>query len=102
VVRRVETQKTDELPRVTGGPLVVQQVDERVDEEQRERVESRDQEPIDRDQLQLAPLSPGDKSPGVADSSYEPEVFVRQSDRPFETILFASICTALHTIGKPP
>jgi hypothetical protein len=83
MVRGVQTQEVDDLPGVTGSSLVAQQVDERVDQEQRERVETRDQESVDRDQLQLTPLPPRDQTPRIADSSYESEVFVvRQTDLP--------------------
>lgn len=87
MVRGVQTQEVDDFAGVTGSSLVAQQVDERVDEEERERVETRDQESVDRDQLQPAPLPSGDQAPRFADSSYKSEVFVlRQTDRPPATI----------------
>lgn len=82
MVRGVQIQEVDDLPGETRGRLVAQQVDERVDEEERERVETRDQESVDRDDLQLASLTSGDETPCVADSSYEPKMFLSQSDRP--------------------
>ena len=94
-------EKLDDLLGITRSPLVGQQVDEGVDQEEREGIETRDQESVDRDQLQLAPFAQRDETPCLADSGYEPEVLVRQSDRPPERSRSRWIETVLHTIGKP-
>jgi hypothetical protein len=67
VTRRVPPDDARRNPR---HRLVVQQVHERVDEDQRAGVERGDRDPVDADELEPAPLDRPDERPRAPDSPH--------------------------------
>ena len=63
-----KTERLDHRPGDPGRPLVAEQVDQRVDENERERVETGDEDAVDRDEPETLALARPDERPGPADA----------------------------------